>query len=255
MLTAGFGQPAQAQPDVPKLTYDAQVYAGQLSLNNGYKNRRYAGAFVDIYAPDVGVHGDFIAVDREERATFAALGLSLPLSPHVRPKVMLGSSTDNRAILPEFFGMLELQFKPGTNSGWIVTPALAYRTYRNGASETRGSLAVVKYFTVPGDTHGYYAAQAVAALADAGQGPVRGSFVAGLQAVRSSGVTFGLTGEIGGIVSSPLIENKVNGTYYALRPNAAFPLIGKSQLLLRGEYSSTDAYRALGGTAGLKFGL
>ena len=252
-LVLGTAAGAAAQAGTPKLKYDAQIYAGALTLNKGYKDRKFAGAFFDIYSDDLGVHGDIITVDREERATYASLGLSLPLSPHVRPKFMIGSSTANRAILPEFFGMVEVQIKPGSNSGWVVTPAIAYRSYRNATHETRGSLSVVKYFNVPWDHGGYYAAQGVVTLADNGRTPARASVLGGLQTVRNNGVSLGVNAEIGGVVGNPLVENQVVGTYFAVRPNAAFPLFGKNQLLLRGEYSETDAYRALGGTAGLKF--
>ena len=254
IAAGGIAAPALAHSNAPKLKYEVQVYAGALSLTDGYKDRKFAGAFVDFYSGDLGIHGDVIAVDREERATFAALGLSLPVSPHIRPKFMIGTSTANRAVLPEFFGMFEVQIKPGNDSGCIITPAVAYRSYRNSTHETRGSLALTKYFTVQWDHGGYYAAQGVVTIADNGTNRVRGSVVAGLQTVRKSGFSFGINGEVGGIASDPQIQNRIIGTYYSIRPNAAFPLFGPNgKLLLRGEYSDTDAYQAIGGTAGLKF--
>ena len=99
---------------------------------------------------------------------------------------MLGTSTDNQAILPDLYGSISIEIKPGNQSGWIVTPGIAWRHYRSGFSETIGTFGVVRYFDVPWDRGGYYAAQIAVAGSISSNDNVRGSLSGGLQTVRAT---------------------------------------------------------------------
>lgn len=229
------------------------AYAGVLDLGANLDTRIYQGGFADIYTDDnVGFHADIVHVDREENATYFAGGISFALTDHVRPKIMVGSSTDNTAILPDIYASFGVQFKPGENSGWVLTPGVAYRHYRNGTEDTIGSFAVAKYFSVPWDHNGYYAAQASISTSLSATDRARVSATAGLQTVRKSGVGLGVTGEVGALVRDPVLGTNLRGRYFAVRPNLAVPLFPKVQLIARGEYAETELYTAQGGSTGIK---
>ena len=232
------------------------AYAGVLSLDRGLDTRVYQGAFVDVYSDDLGIHADVVHVDREENAAFFSGGISYALSSHVRPKLMVGTSTDNRAILPDEFVSFSVELKPGENSGWVVTPGITYRHYRNGVDETSGSLAVAKYFDVPWDSRGYYVAQASVATTFGGNTRrANAAVTGGLQTVRRGGVSFGLTVEGGALVRDPIGGTTGSGSYFALRPNLSVPITRNLAWIARGEYSETSQFHATGATTGLKVGL
>ncbi len=247
-----------AAPDVAAAKEKSSVtaYAGILSLDKGFGTRTYEGGFVDVYANDkLGLHADIVDVQREENALFASVGASWAFNSHVRGKVMVGTSTDNLNILPDQFGSFSLQIKPGTNSGWVVTPGIAYRHYRNGNRDTLGSLAVAKYFNIAGDKHGYYVVQASVTTTFQRNGRAMGSGSLGIQTVRASGVSFGVTGEAGSLVRDPVAGPVGSGEFYAIRPSLSVPLVKGVEVFARGEYADTNLYTAKGGTTGLKVGF
>jgi hypothetical protein len=229
------------------------AYAAMLDPDGSLQTRSYQGAFVSIYTEaNVGLHADVVHVDREENATFLSGGVSIPLNEHVRPRLMIGTSTDNRAILPDLYSSLSVEIKPGHNSGWIVTPGVAYRHYRNGFSETIGSLGVVRYFVGPWDQGGYYAAQVTVSGSVSSNDNVRGSISAGIQTVRRSGVIIGINAEGGTLVSDPARASEFRGRYFALHPNISVPVVPNLSIIARGEYVDAELYDALGGLTGIK---
>ena len=231
---------------------NVSVYAGALSVDEGLDDRQFAGAFVNIYDGDVGLHGDFLYVDREEDAAYGAFGISFRPFECVRPKFTIGTSTDNNNILPEFATSLSVQIKPEEGSGWVITPGLLYREYRSGTSETRPSLEVVKYFSLPIDKNGYYVAQGRLSASVSDSNTQRYAIAGGLQTVRSDGMTYGLTVEGGWLDRDPLVGNGATSRYYALRPSVAFRFLQGRELFLRGEYADTDAYTVVGATIGVR---
>jgi hypothetical protein len=229
------------------------AYVAMLDPNGSLQTRTYAGAFVNLYNENnVGLHADVVHVEREEDATFFSVGVSVPVSRHVRPRLMLGSSTNNQNILPDVYAGLSVEIRPGEQSGWIVTPGIAWRHYRSGLSETIGTLGVTRYFNVPWDRNGYYAVQASVAASVSDRDSVRASLNAGLQTVRRSGVIIGFNAEGGSLVSDAVHGADYQGRYFALRPNLAVPIGGHLQLITRGEYVDTELYDAVGGLAGIK---
>lgn len=247
-LLASLPGPAAAREKNNLLTY-----AAVLDLTGTQPTRTYEGAFVNVYTDgDVGVHGDFVHINREEDAAFFSAGVSVPLNAHIRPKVMIGTSTSNHAILPDIYGALSVEIRPGDASGWIFTPGIAYRHYRNRVSETIGSLGIARYFTVPWDRHGYYAAQLSLASSITSSDNLRASVSAGLQTVRRSGVTLGLAAEAGSLISDPATGTDYRGRYFALRPNFSLPILDHVDFIVRGEYADTQLYNAIGGLTGFK---
>lgn len=229
------------------------VYAGVLAPNKGLDARTYAGTFVDYYlVEDVAIHADVVGVNREESAAYGAVGVSWQMTNHVRPKIMLGTSSNNLAILPDQYAAFTVALKPGSNSGWIVTPGVTYRHYRNGNRETLGTLGVAKYFNLRGDKHGYYVVQASVTTSLAGNGRGRSSATIGLQTVRANRVSFGLSAEAGALIRDPIVGGTGGGRYFAIRPTLSVPATRNLDVFLRGEYADTELYQAAGGTTGLK---
>ena len=229
------------------------IYGGALALDKGQGTRIYVGGFGDYYTGgQIGFHADVVHVSREETATYVAIGTSWNFGDHLRPKIMIGTSSSNVGILPDEYVAVTVRIKPGSDSGWVVTPGLTYRHYRNGRDETIGTLATAKYFRLAFDKHGYYVAQGSVSTSLGGN--VRGQSAAtiGMQTVRSSGVSFGVIGEIGALVRDPVASNIAGGQYYAVRPMLSIPLLHNVDMFARGEYADTTLYTATGGSTGLK---
>lgn len=228
------------------------TYAGLLDVIGG-DTRVYAGGMADIYTErGIGVHADIVTVDREENATYFGGGMSFAVNDHIRPKFMIGTSTSNRAVLPDLFLQGTVRIKPGDNSGWVITPGIAYRHFRDGQHETIGSLQVAKYFSAAFDPGGYYVAQLGAETTIEASNPARVSFNGGISTVRKSGVIFGVSGEAGTLFRDPIATTNFRGRFFAIRPNLEVPLFDRFSLTTRGEYVNTQLYNALGGSAGVK---
>lgn len=230
----------------------ALAYAGLLELNQG-DTRVYAGGMADVYTDSgLGVHVDAVHLDAVENGTYASLGLSYEIAHGVRPEITIGSSTENRSTLPDLFLRGQIRIKPGTNSGWVFTPAVTYRTFRDGKSETMGELQVVKYFDLPFDRNGYWVVQVGGETTLVSTGAPRASINAGLSTVRKGGVAFGLSGQVGTLFRDPFVGNSFRGRFVAVRPSLELPLGKKFSVVARGEVISTQLTEGVGGMTGLK---
>jgi hypothetical protein len=229
------------------------IYASALAVSGGLTDRQAVGAFVNAYEGDVGVHGDFVYVNREEDAGFGAVGFSWRLSEEFRPKIMVGASTDNSGVLPEFSAALSMQIRPEEFEGWIFTPSLTHRSYRNGVEESRPAFEAVKYFSLASDQGGYYVAQGRVSATMTGEESNRYSFSGGLQTVRKSGVTYGLSAEGGWLDYDSILGADGSRRFFALRPSVSLRIDQGCEVFVRGEYANTDLYDAIGATSGLKF--
>lgn len=239
-----------AAQDIAAEPSSAYVYGGTSIPTDGYHDRYFVGAFANIFSGDVGIHADAVYVDREQRAAFAAIGGSVDLGG-VRPKVMIGTSTDNRNILPELYALGEVRVRAGQT---IITPALAYRRYRTGAKEYTPALDVAHYFHLTGDPNGYYAAQArVAYSAHAGKDAP--SFGAGITTVRSSGVSLGVYAEAGRLAYSSMPGVAIDSRFWSVRPSLGMRLSQGVEIVLRGEYSHNDYYDTRGALLGVRLNL
>ena len=254
VLVAGTLLGLSASPALAESKEQSYVltYVGLLDVIGG-DTRVYAGGMADIYTErGIGLHADVVTVDREENATYFGGGMSFAVNDHIRPKFMIGTSTGNRAVLPDLFLQGTVRIKPGDNSGWVITPGVAYRHFRDGQHETVGSLQVAKYFSAPFDAGGYYVAQLGAETTIEASNPARVAFNGGISTVRKSGVIVGISGEVGTLFRDPIATTNFRGRFFAIRPNLELPLFDKFSLTTRGEYVNTQLYNALGGSAGVK---
>lgn len=254
MMTAS---PALAQTSSLSLAEsrpNIMAYAGALSLNNGFHNRTYEGFFYNQYFNGLGLHADVVSVQRETDSTFGAVGLSWDASPGIRPKFMIGTSTDNRDIHPDAYASLQVQIRSASDSRTIVSPSLTYRHFRSGAEEVIPAIDAVYYFSLPSDMDGYYVAQAGANVSMSRRARADGYTVgAGLQTVRSNGVSFGGYVEGGRLVYDALLGTGLRTNFYSIRPSIGLRFNPNWELFARGEYTHTDFYEIRGGLIGIKY--
>jgi hypothetical protein len=230
------------------------AYAGRLALSRGYHDRTYAGFFYNQYLNGVGLHADVVTVSRESDSTFGAVGVSWDVASNIRPKIMFGTSTDNRDIHPDQYVSFQVQVRSASDSRTIVTPSLTYRHFRTGAQEVMPGVDAVYYFSLPGDQEGYYVAQAGANLSISPHNSADGYTIGGgLQTVRSSGLSFGGYVEGGRLVYDALIGSGVKTQFYSVRPSVGLRLNPTWELFARGEYTHTDFYEIKGGLVGVKY--
>lgn len=229
---------------------NASIYLGYANVDEGFDDRVYAGAFVNAYSGDIGVHGDVVLVEREESAAFGSVGVSFSIAEGVRPRLTAGTSTDNDSILPELFLSAALEVRPA--QGWIVTPSLSYRDFRSGGEELAPSVEVARYFNIAGDSGGYYVAQLRGRVSFNSSDEDGYSISGGLQTVRSNGLSFGATVEFGKITYDSVVGIGVRTDLFAVRPNVGYRFSDRHEIFLRGEYADTDFYTVSGLLVGLK---
>lgn len=235
-----------------KLQSDATVYVGTASVTDGFHDRQYAGAFINNYSGDFGFHADVSYVDREEDGLFAAVGFSWQASDNWRPKLMVGSSTDNFSILPEIFVALSAQYKSDGDNGWTVTPSFTYREYRNNGDEFMPAVDFNKYFSA-GDTSGYWVLQGRVALSFNNSHDTGYTIGGGIQTVRNNGLTAGLYLEGGKMTYDSIIGIGVETDYWAIRPSIGYRFSSAHEVFIRGEFADTDFYSVQGVMVGTKF--
>jgi hypothetical protein len=231
----------------------ATIYTGIATVTNGFHQRIYGGAFSDTYFGDVGFHADLSYVDREENGLYGAFGISFQATDTLRPKIMIGSSSGNFDILPELFVSLSTQYRPSDDDGWILTPGVAYRKYRNGGEETLPSFEFSKYFTLDCDAGGYWAAQGRGAISFNNSSEAGYTIGGGLQTIRANGLTAGVYAEGGRITYDSIIGIGVQTPYWAVRPSIGYQFSPSHELYVRGEFTHTDFYDVTGVMFGFKF--
>ncbi|MDX1718186.1 MAG: hypothetical protein R3287_14850, partial [Anderseniella sp.] len=120
---------------------------GAYAVDNGYSDRAFMGLQGSLYdETGFGVHVDAVHVQREERAGFAALGISYAVSSGTRLKLMAGTSTENNEIQPELYLNGSATFDLGSEAGVVITPQIIYRDYRSGTEEVQAQGTISKYF-------------------------------------------------------------------------------------------------------------
>ena len=230
------------------------IYGGRAEVSDGYEAREFVGAFVEINHGQVAFHAEAAGVSREDDAVFGALGLSWQASPSLRPKIMVGTSSSHQMILPEEFASLSVQMKPQSMPGWIVTPAVVYRSYESGGSEVRPAIDLVRYLK-PSSPDGYWVLQGNAAVSFNSSDENGYSLGLGAQTVRASGLTMGLSGEVGRMTYDSLLGIGVASDIWAARPSVGFRFDPTREIYLRGEYAHTDFYDVRSAMVGVKLGL
>ena len=244
---------AQASLSLAENRSNLTVYGGGLSVNRGFADRVYGGLFYNQYFGDLGVHADMVDVSREQNSAFAAVGMSWQAGPDVRPKIMIGTSTENPDIHPDIYVSLQAQVRPSQDQRTIVTPSLTYEHFRNGGVQTTPGVDAVYYFSLPADQDGYYVMQAGANVGFLNHTSENSYTVgAGLQTVRSNGVSFGAYVDGGRMVYNPLIGNGLATTFYTIQPALGLRLDPTREIFFRGEYTHTGFYNLAGGIVGYK---
>lgn len=230
------------------------IYAGSASVDEGFDDRDFIGAYLSLFADGVGFHADVSSVWREEDATFGAVGVSWDATETLRPLVMIGTSTENLNIMPEVYASAQLRYKPAAAQGWVLTPRLTYRSYRSGGEELQPALDVVRYLP-PADASGYWVVQAGGALSLNSSDENGYSVSGGVQTVRANGLSAGVAAEAGKMTYDSLLGIGVESEFWAVRPSIGYRITPKHEIYLRGEIAETDFYNLQGVLLGVKLGL
>jgi hypothetical protein len=255
----GLAKPSvEPQPGAP---YGDFTVAGTgLAVTNGFADRFVAEEAANLYSGNWGFHFDTSHNWREENADFVVGGVSYAITPTVRSKVLVGTSSENLGILPQTYvrGELELQ-SPGTagSAGVLAIPSITYREYRNGVKETVPAIDIAFYLPEFSD-HSYVVLEAKG-LSTFVQAVSGVGYEVGASAtyVMPKQGTFGA--EIFGgrmVYDNTLCITlcSVVNKFVGVRPLVSFYLnhTDKYELVVRGEVAATDYYNIYGGTVGLK---
>ena len=249
---------AADRPKLPEaadsaLESSGTIYSGLFGATNGYSDRWVIGSYANLYRGGTGLHSDLVYVNREDNAFFGAFGLSHAISELTRAKIMVGSSTSNRNILPNAFVQGSLQIKP--SEGLIVTPALTYRHYRSGGREVAPSVQLARYFDLRGDAGGYYVAQADGGLSFNNSGRRGWTAGAGLTTVRNSGLSLGVAARTGYSAYDSAMGFGVTSRNYGGSATVGYRLGRGYELFVRGDVTKSRFYTVSGAIVGLKFPL
>jgi hypothetical protein len=255
----GLAKPSAGLPPVGPFG-DFTIAGTGLGVTGGYSSRFVAEEAANVYYGNWGLHFDTSHDWREENADYVVAGVSYALTPYVRPKILVGTSSENLGIQPQAYFRGEVEFQsPGSagSAGVVAIPSVTYREYRNGVRETVPEMDVALY--LPEFSNHNYVVVEAKALA---------TFVTGV-----SGVGYELSGSgtyvipkwgtlgaeiFGGrmvydntlCVTVCSVENKFVG----IRPLVSVYLnhTDKYELFIRGEAVATDYYNIYGATVGLK---
>ena len=236
---------------------DVLTYGTALSVNNGFSDRTAIGVAANVYSTlsGWGVHFDAASNWREENASFFAGGLSYAVTPNIRPKVMLGTSSSNLGILPRtyVYGTVEVNVAP-----FIFRPAVFYREFRNGVEQTTPQLEAVYYFPAPPGAP-YFVAQGSVGVDFVNPGSHIGYLINGALTYVMPKVGTLEMGVFGGTMAYDNVLCKgpcgVSNKFVGIRPKVSAYFGESSEVYLAGEFVRTDYYDVAGGSLGLKVGF
>lgn len=235
------------------LESSATLYSGYFNANNGFSDRWVIGSYANLYRGATGLHSDIVYVNREDNAFFGAFGLSRALSASTRGKIMVGSSTSNRDILPDRYLSASLEMKP--SQGLVVTPSLTYRHYRTGGREIAPAVQMARYFDLPGDGGGYYVFQADGGMSFNNSRRAGWTAGAGLTTVRKSGLSLGIAGRAGYSAYDSSNGFGVTSRNYGGSVTAGYRLGRGYEVFVRGDATKSRHYTVAGALVGIKIPL
>jgi hypothetical protein len=253
--------PANPTPTAPAIPYGDVTFTGTgLAVTNGFSNRAVAELAANWYYAGLGVHFDDAGVWREERADFAAVGVSYAVTPYIRPKVWYGTSTNNLGIEPQTYVRGEVAFQtPSTPGavGIVATPAITSNQYRNGVQELDPQIDVAFYHPEFAN-HAYLVTEVTATTVF-----VQSLSSVGYEFAGSETYVMPRWGTIGAqIFGGRMVYDvtlcvalcSVQNNFVGIRPLISFYLNPAEtlELYFRGEITATDFYNIYGGTVGLK---
>lgn len=248
---SGAATSAAADQGFAPVRSDVTTVLGYYGLTSGISDRRFTTAWGNAhFANGFGTHAEAHFMDREESAGFFAGGVSWGGEPG-EIRGWLGTSTENASILPELYARFEASYRTHSGTGLVFSPALTYRSFRNGAREAVAEMEVAKYISL-GGPHLILSLMARGIASDPGR-HMSASFGAGILYAQSGKVSVGLTLE-GGRASYDgfLAPGTLDERYFSIRPVVSFHVTDNVEVLGLMEYSSRESYDAFGGHLGLK---
>lgn len=254
-IFSGFSVPGWAAAQgLQAARSDIMTVFGFYGVTGGNSDRSFATAWGNTYlANGMGLHAEAHYVDREETAQYFAGGLSWG-AEFGEIRGWLGTSTENSAILPELYGRFEGVYRTRPETGIVISPALNYRRFRNGAEEASFETQIAKYIHV---YSGKLIATALARanITDPGS-HLSASFGAGLIYAHSGEFSVGLMVEGGrAAYDGFLAPGKLDEHYVSVRPAVSFFLTEEIEIIGLMDYSIRESYAAYGGYIGLKLHL
>jgi len=230
---------------------DITTVFGYYGVTNGHSGRRFASAWGNAYFQNgLGTHAEAHFMDREETAGYLAGGLSWN-GDFAEMRGWLGTSTENDGILPELHARIEAVYRSRAELGFVISPALIHRSFRNGAEESAAEIQITKYTP-------FYAGSLImsvigrATLTDPGR-HASAAFGAGLTYAEFQKFSIGLTVEGGraaydGLLAPGMLDER----YFSIRPLASLFLAKDIELFGMMEYSGRESYSIFGGHLGVK---
>ena len=230
---------------------DVMTVFGYYGVTSGNSNRRFVTTWGNAYFENgLGTHAEVHFMDREERAAYAAGGVSWGRD-FGEIRGWLGSSTENAGILPALYARIEGSYRTSPQTGLVFRPALTYRNFRNGAQDATAELEIAKYVSLPLGSL-ILTCLARAMVTDPGD-HTSASFGAGLIYAQTGRASAGFTIEGGRAKYDGLLTPaRLNESYLSVRPTVSFYLTDSVELIGLAEYSSQESYDAFGGYVGLK---
>jgi hypothetical protein len=231
---------------------DYTFLAGYLGVTADLHDRAFSTSWANTYwSNGVGLHAEAHGMNREEVASFGAVGVSYEANS-TRVKGTLGTSSDNREILPSFYARLEGEIKSDPAKGIVLSPSLTYRSFRSGVDEV--ALQGQSSFYMPAANDAYWVIQLLGRATFVSPGEDWIPAVGGSLTYASyKKYSVGLASEIGrSSYETAQGAANFNENYVSLRPTASVYVNNQVELSLTGEYTKLESYEVNGVMAGLR---
>lgn len=252
IIIAAGGAPEQAAAQGSGgVRSDLATVFGYYGVTNENSGRRFGTVWGNAYFGNgFGTHAEVHYMDREETAEYFAGGLSWN-GEFASVRGWIGTSTENDGILPELHARIETTFRSRPELGWVISPALSHRAYRNGAEESAAEIEVSKH-TSFGSGALIFSLLGRAIINDPGE-HMSAAFGAGLTYAEFRKFSIGLTVEGGrAAYDGILAPGTFDEPYISIRPLASLFLTDNVELFGMMEYSSRESYSLFGGHLGMK---
>lgn len=229
---------------------------GRYNVSDGFSNRTFTSSWGNYYRADGwGAHVETHSVWREENAAMLAGGLSYNTAAY-SIKGVVGTSTNNQLVMPEFYGRLEGASYSAPDVGIVFRPAVTFRSYRAGIEETTIEAAVQKYVPHGKDTTWVFQAFARTAFISLGNhnAPAGGGDIT-FAAYKKWSAGFAVEGGIASYSDAFITNASLSEHFVAARPHASLYLTDKVELFAQGEFVDRTSYRIYGAHVGFKIAL
>ena len=243
--------PAIAQNAASPYRADTTIIVGGLSVSRDFDDRFFASSWGNLWLQNgLGFHAEIHFSDREETAGLFVGGASWN-SKRLSFKVTTGTSSDNDSILPETYGRAELVLRSRPEDGWVVSPSITYREYRNTAEETTAEAQIAKYIPY-GKGSLILQGLARATFVDPGD-HISPSYGGGLLYSEPKSYSIGLFVEGGRAAYDAVFGvGFIDEKYVSFRPSFSLFLNDRVEFLTRGELTDRRSFTVIGGYGGFK---